>query len=129
VAGKLVSDVTAVLGLTVSTIHAGSDTTSNTLGMFLRHVLRHHDKLAKLKTEFKTANLSDRLSFGELNKLRYLDTSIKESMRLDTLAQDPFERVVSAPGQEIDGTWTPGGTTVSVSSHVIHHDPAIWETD
>lgn len=116
----------AVIGLTISTIHAGADTTAATTSMFFEHTLRHPAKLAKLEDELATAPLSQPPTFTELNKLPYLDACIKESMRLQTIIGDMLERVVGSSGAEIVGSWVPGGTAVTVSSHVVNRDESIW---
>jgi cytochrome P450 len=121
-----VIDSMTVIGLTISTIHAGADTTAATTSMFFEHILRHPAKLAKLEGELATAPLSQPPTFTELNKLPYLDACIKESMRLQTISGDMLERVVGNSGAEIAGSWVPGGTVVAVSSHVINRDESIW---
>jgi cytochrome P450 len=121
-----VIDSVSVIGLTISTIHAGADTTAATTSMFFEHILRHPAKLAKLEDELATAPLSQPPTFTELNKLPYLDACIKESMRLQTIVGDMLERVVGSSGAEIAGSWVPGGTVVTVSSHVVNRDESIW---
>lgn len=121
-----VIDPMTVIGLTISTIHAGTDTTAATTSMFFEHILRHPAKLAKLEDELATAPLSRPLTFTELNKLPYLDACIKESMRLQTISGGMLERVVGSSGAEIAGSWVPGGTVVAVNSHVVNRDESIW---
>ena len=121
-----VIDSMGVIGLTISTIHAGADTTAAATSMFFEHILRHPAKLAKLEDELATAPLSQPPTFTELNKLPYLDACIKESMRLQTIIGDMLERVVGSSGAEIAGSWVPGRTVVTVSSHVVNRDESIW---
>jgi cytochrome P450 len=124
-----VIDSMTVVGLTISTIHAGADTTASATSLFFEHILRHPAKLTKLEDELLTATLSQPPTFTELNKLRYLDACIKESMRLETITGDGLERVVGEPGADIAGNWVPGGTVVAVSSHVVNRDESIWGPD
>ena len=131
-AGKKDPDVIdnlTVIGLTISTIHAGADTTAATMAVLMDHLLKHPIKLAKMQAELESADLSDPPRFTELNKLRYLDACIKESMRLESISGDPMERVVPPSGAEIAGVWVPGGTNVSVSAHAVHRDPTVWGDD
>ena len=124
-----VIDSMAVLGLTISTIHAGADTTASAVGTFFEHILRHPAKLTKLQDELSTSILSQPPTFTELNKLPYLEACIKESMRLDSVGGDMMERVVGDSGAEIAGTWVPGGTVVAVSHHALNRDESVWGPD
>jgi cytochrome P450 len=124
-----VIDSLTVVGLTIYTIHAGADTTASATSLFFEHIPRHPAKLAKPEDELSTATLSQPSTFTEPNKLRYLDACIKKSMRLETTSGDGLERVVPNSGAEIAGTWVPGGTVVSVSTHVVNRDESIWGSD
>jgi cytochrome P450 len=122
-------DRASVLGLTISTINAGADTTANTLALTLYQLARDPSKYKKLERELSTANLSEPPKLAELNKLPYLDAVIKESMRLNPIFDGPMERLVPPDGLDIAGMQIPGGTTVSVSQHVIHRDPTIYGSE
>ena len=69
-----------VIGLTISTIHAGADTTANTLTMILANLVQNPQVLQRLQNELREATVTDQTKFLELNKLAYLDAVIKESL-------------------------------------------------
>ena len=118
-----------VTSLTISTIHAGADTTATALAHIFNNLLRHPSGLAKLRAELSTASLSTPPRFNDLNKLPLLDAVIKESLRATAIGGDMMERVVPPSGADIAGTWVPGGTVVSVSHHVTDRDPSVWGPD
>lgn len=124
-----IMDNTTVMGLVISTIHAGSDTVASATTLLLDSLARHPVKLEKLVRELQHANLSNPPRNSELNKLPYLEAAIKESMRCNLFTGLPPERIVPPQGAEIAGTWIPGGTTVSISNYVVNYDPAIWGED
>jgi cytochrome P450 len=78
-------DATAVVGLAVSTLHAGPDTTAAASGIAMAHLLHHPPLLSKLLSELTNANLSSPPKFSELNKLHYLDACLCESMRFEPI--------------------------------------------
>ena len=125
---EVITPVT-VTSLTISTIHAGADTTATALAHIFNNLLRHPSVLAQLRTELSTASLSTPPSFNDLNKLPLLDAVIKESLRATPIGGDMMERVVPPSGADIAGTWIPGGTVVSVSHHVTDRDPETWGPD
>ena len=124
-----VIDSMAVIGLTVSTIHAGADTTASTLAFVFYELMRHEDVLAKLRSEIVSAGVSKVTKFTELNKLPFLEASIKETLRIHFILSIMMEREVPLTGADIAGKWIPGGTIVSISQHVTSKDPKIWGDD
>lgn len=54
---------------------------------------------------------------------------MKEAMRLHPGVGFPLERYVPAEGATICGVNLPGGTIVSMSAPVIHHDESVFGTD
>lgn len=69
-----------VLGLTISTIHAGSETTAMTSSATLVYLLWNPATLARLEEEVLGAGLSFPPRFAEVDKLVYLDAVIREGM-------------------------------------------------
>lgn len=122
-------DKSSIIGLCISTIHAGAETTAATLNLTLYHLLRHPRAFEKLKDEIRSASLSSPPSWASVLKLRYLEAALKEAMRMNPLLLDPMERDVPAPGLDIGGIFVPGGTVVAVNTHVLNRDPNIWGAD
>ncbi|KAJ9615703.1 hypothetical protein H2200_001779 [Cladophialophora chaetospira] len=119
---------TTVLGLVMSMIHAGADTTSVTLIMTLHFLLTNPDKMKKLRKELEDANLSSPPQWTEVHNLRYLEACVKETGRLRPILIDPIEREVPAngPGIEIAGAYIPPGNVVAVNTHALNRDPRVW---
>lgn len=121
-------DTQTVIGITVSTIHAGADTTATTMALAMYHLLRNPSVLAKLRAELSA---SPSTKFSDLNKLPYLHATILEALRLTPTAHDATERTVppSPSSTIISGVPIPAGTTVSVSQHTLYRDPSVFGAD
>ncbi|KAF2208661.1 hypothetical protein CERZMDRAFT_48729 [Cercospora zeae-maydis SCOH1-5] len=115
-----------ILGLTISVIAAGGETTSSTINVTLAYLLRNPHAMAKLQAEISEANLSFPPLWTEVNRLPYLDACIKEAGRLTPLLIDPLEREVPVPGAEISGFFVPAGTIVAVNTHAMNFEPKLW---
>ena len=118
-----------LIGILISTIHAGAETTASTVNVCLYELLRNPRALSKLRAELDAANLSSPPSWSEVSRLRYLEACFKESMRLNPLLLNPIERDVPESGAEIAGTYIPGGSVVSVNVHALNRDPTIYGKD
>lgn len=117
-----------IMGLVMSTIHAGGETTSSTINVTLYYLLVNPRTMAKLKAELSQINLSSPPSWAEVSKLPYLEACIKEAGRLRPLLLDPLEREVPAStgGVEIAGVYVPAGTIVAMNTHALNLDPKVW---
>lgn len=69
-----------VLGLTISTIHAGAESTATTSSLALMDLLSFPEKLKRLEEEILGADLSSPPAFKSLEALPYLDAVIRETM-------------------------------------------------
>lgn len=69
-----------VISLTISTIHAGSETTATMSSLVLINLLGNPTILAKLEDEITNAGLDCPPPFNEADKLPYLDAVISETM-------------------------------------------------
>ncbi|KAF2105145.1 cytochrome P450 [Rhizodiscina lignyota] len=115
---------------------AGAHTTSATVGFLFYHLMHNHDAAKKLAAE-----LSDNLPLyqeggnmvlyaGIESKLPYTMSCIKENFRISAVFNMPMPRLVTDPkGVEICGRHIPQGTSVSMLSHALHHDPRFWGSD
>lgn len=127
---------TDVLGLTISTIHAGSDTTAASSTMVLVNLLRTPKALSRLQEEIIAANLPVPPPFEQINSLPYLEASIQESMRVLSISPSSHPRQVPAEGATICGVWIPGGTEVSpslpnieMSSEIFGSNPELFQPE
>ncbi|CAK7241931.1 MAG: hypothetical protein STHCBS139747_003404 [Sporothrix thermara] len=103
-----------VLGIVMSTIGAGADTTAGTLAYTLYLLARHPQAAAMLQAELETAREQGALAvpprWTQVQHLPYLDAVLRESMRVLPIASWGLDRVVPPTGATISGTFIPGGT-------------------
>ncbi|EKG22458.1 Cytochrome P450 [Macrophomina phaseolina MS6] len=109
-------------------ILAGSDTAASAITNAIFYLTRDPDRLAKLRTLIEA--LPDR-SLKSLATVRYLDHVINETLRLKPPAIEGLVRETPAGGITIpnDGTFIPGGTTVSIPPWTLHRDTRFWGED
>ena len=127
---RLVAEVVAVIG-------AGTETTGNTLATFTFHVLSNIDVLKKLKADLTLAarddgkGAYDMLALKTLEKLPYLQASIKEALRLGSSVSGRLPRVnrsnamtyIHPSGVEYV---LPPNTVISTSMRDLHLNPDIF---
>lgn len=102
-----------------SNVVAGSDTTGLSLSAILYYLLKHPDTLTTLRRELddalRSGQISTPVTFKESQNLPYLQTVIKEAMRLHPAAGLPLERVVPEGGVTICGRFFPQGVSDTVT--------------
>ncbi|GAM90952.1 hypothetical protein ANO11243_089990 [Dothideomycetidae sp. 11243] len=111
---------------------AGSDTLSNTSCAVLYHSLKHPAVVKKLQEELDNAIPKDTAVpiFDQIKDLPYLDSVLKETMRIHGTSSLGLPRLVpEGPGIDILGHHFPAGTVLSVPSYTIHHSKEIWGPD
>lgn len=127
---RLVAEAVGIIG-------AGTETTGNTLSTLTFYVLSNLDVLKKLRAELTLAAKEDGKSVGDmltlktLDKLPYLQASIKEALRLGSSVSGRLPRVnrfnamtYSNPsGKEYT---LPPNTVVSTSMRDVHLDSDIF---
>jgi cytochrome P450 len=122
-----------IVGMIISTIAAGADTTAVTVATVLYYLIKNPDAQEMLLEELTEArregNLSDRPTWVQVNKLRYLDAVIKESMRCWPIASFMIDRVVPKGGAMLSGTFIPEGTQVGCNPYPVHRLEEIWGED
>ena len=122
-----------ILGIILSTIGAGADTTAGTLTYTLFFLAKHPAARAKLQAEITEAleagTLSNPPKWVEVNKMPYLEAVLKESMRLLPIASWGLDRVVPPQGATIAGRFFPPGTVVACQIEAIHHDQEVYGQD
>ncbi|KAK4552245.1 hypothetical protein LTR86_010599 [Recurvomyces mirabilis] len=122
-----------VLGLGISMVLAGSESTAVTLSACFYHVLRSVGVYKKLQAEVNQAFpgfvLDEAVSFQSSQKLPYLDACIKETFRIHPAARFTPERVLPPQGAMIAGKHVSGGKIVGVNAWVVHRCSQVFGTD
>jgi cytochrome P450 len=91
---------------------AGHETTATALAWAVERLIRHPDKLARLREEV------------EAGEEAYLTATIQETLRLRPVIVGVLRRLTEAI--ELGGHHLPAGVTVMPSIHLIHRDPTIY---
>ncbi|PCG88288.1 Cytochrome P450 [Penicillium occitanis (nom. inval.)] len=114
-----------VIALTITTIHAGSETTAVIASMALSMVLgsKNTEFFRKLEKEILDAELpvgeNGAIAFKDVEHLPYLDAVVRETLRW-SINPNMNSRTVNTPGgATICNTFIPEGADVMVSSHDI----------
>ncbi|KLO94369.1 putative Benzoate 4-monooxygenase cytochrome P450 [Fusarium fujikuroi] len=114
-----------VIALTITTIHAGSESTAVITAMALSMVLgsKNSELFRKLEKEILDAYLpvgeNGAIAFKDVEHLPYLDAVVRETLRW-SVNPNVNSRTVNTPGGvTICDTFIPEGTDVMVSSHDI----------
>ncbi|OJD36692.1 cytochrome p450 [Diplodia corticola] len=121
---------------------AGTETTSNTLGNLVYHVLSNPAIHSRLRAELQSCSAtppSHLLDFRTLDKLPYLSAVIQETLRVASPVSGRLPRVnptspmtYTTPGtgsgaHQQQKTYTfPPGTVMSMSPRDLHNNPAIF---
>ncbi|KAL6246465.1 hypothetical protein RBB50_006701 [Rhinocladiella similis] len=122
-----------ILGIIMSTIGAGADTTAGTMTYTLYLLCQNPTAMQKLRGELQQAlecgNMSYPPKWAEVNKLPYLDAVLKESMRLMPIAAWGLDRVVPKGGATICGHFFPAGTVVGSQIDATMLDEGVYGQD
>ncbi|KAL1630026.1 hypothetical protein SLS54_000886 [Diplodia seriata] len=128
-AGRMAYEAEMVLG-------AGTETTSNTLGNLVFHVLSNPAVHSRLKHELQSCSAAppDQLvDFRTLDKLPYLTAVIQETLRIASPVSGRLPRVnptspmtYTTPGAEPKTYTFPPGTIMSMSPRDLHGNAAIF---
>ena len=119
-----------VVGAANSNIFAGSDTTGISLTAVMFQLLKHPDKLHKLRQEIGEAErlgtISSPITFAESQKLPYLRAVIKDGLRLHPATGLPLWRQVPKDGAVICGQHFPAGVNVGINAWVAHRNESVF---
>jgi cytochrome P450 len=124
---------TSVIGLVVSSIAAGADSTAMTLTGILFHLLKHPTVLSALEEEVQAAEgdglLSPNPKWEEVKNLPYLDAVIKETMRFFPVNASGLDRVVPDGGCSLAGVFLPAGTIVGCFIDSVQRNIGVYGED
>lgn len=118
-----------VFSIVHGAIFAGSDSTASTMQSFFWYLLSHERVHKKLVEEILAADLSDMVTWTEAQNLPYFQACFKEAMRLAPGVGVNIVRKVPDEGANIDSTYLPGGTEVSVNGWVLHRHRGVFGSD
>ncbi|KAJ4263373.1 hypothetical protein NW762_006192 [Fusarium torreyae] len=122
-----------ILGIIMSAIGAGADTTAGTLTYTLHFLSKHPAARQKLMDEIdenlSQGTLSRTPKWVEVNRMPYLDAVLGESMRLLPIASWGLDRVVPPAGATVAGQLLPGGTVVGCQIDAVHRDKEVYGKD
>lgn len=103
-------------------IVAGSETTANALSGLVARLIWNPYVYEKLVQEIRTTFRDEAaIDFRAITALPYLNASIEEILRVHPPVPSGPPRVVPPEGDTIDGTYIPGGVTVSVGQWTTCH--------
>ncbi|KAJ9604715.1 hypothetical protein H2200_010829 [Cladophialophora chaetospira] len=108
-------------------IVAGSDTTAISLTYLVWSLLRPQHQSIKRKLLAEIADLPVNISAAELDRLKYLNAVIKESLRLYGAAPGSLPRICPPGGAQLGRYVIPEGTTVSTQAYTVHRNESIFE--
>lgn len=103
-------------------ISAGTDTTATALTGWTYFVCTHPDVYSRLVSEIRRAFRDDEeVKVEKVRKLRYLEATVSEALRLFPPSAASQQRIVPPGGATIDGYYVPAGKTVAVSPWAATH--------
>lgn len=112
-------------------VAAGADTVACGLQAFVYHMIRRPDfwERARMEVEQQSGLKNRVVSYADTKTMPFLQACIKESLRIFSPAPMGLPRLVGKGGTSIGGHNFPEGTTISVSTWVIHQSTEIWGPD
>lgn len=121
-----------LVGMTLSIVIAGSDTTALILIWTLYALMRDEVVTAKLQVEIENAMQQGTLSYPpslkELSSLPYLNATMKEGLRYTMMLQVGLERTVP-PDMEVCNRPIPEVTALGCHQAIIHMDRGVFGED
>jgi cytochrome P450 len=110
-------------------LNAGSDTTTIVLVGTIYLLTKYPRTGAKLRQELDEV-FDDSVAvcpYDSVKNLPYLRACVDEAMRMRPPLRGGLPRVTPPEGMMIGKEWIAGGTTVSVPTFTLHHDPDLFE--
>ncbi len=108
----------------ITMLVAGHETTATSLSWTFHQLLQHPEVLARLKSELQSVTNNGPISPASVNKLEYLDATIKEAQRLTPIVP-LVGRLLHEP-MRIGGRDLPAGVVAAPCVYLTHRRPDIW---
>ena len=102
---------------------AGTDSTATSLVTTLFHLVRNPEVLDRLKREITEYGDDPNT---DPQTLPFLRAVIREGLRLAMANPTRLPRIVSPSGLQVGGYLIPAGTSVGVSTYMLHHDSEVF---
>ncbi|KAF5807069.1 putative cytochrome P450 [Helianthus annuus] len=106
---------------------AGTETTATTVEWAMSNIMQNHNIMKRLQEELvEVVGLNNIVEEHHLPKLKYLDATIKETLRMHSIV--PF-LIPRSPSKEcmVGGYTIPKGCTIILNVWSIHRDPRYWD--
>ncbi|XP_028801429.1 geraniol 8-hydroxylase [Neltuma alba] len=117
-----------VLHLFLDLFVAGIDTTSSTIEWAMAELVRHPEKLKKVKEELKQAiNEGEQLEDFHISKLPFLRAVVKETMRLHPSVPLLLPHKTEDEVQLCGCFMVPKNAQVLINVWAIGRDPSVWD--
>ncbi|KAF2216895.1 hypothetical protein CERZMDRAFT_31895 [Cercospora zeae-maydis SCOH1-5] len=122
-----------IIGLTTTNLIAAPGTVAITLRALLYYLCRNPTAYKLLEQEidmaFESGALSLPVKYEPASKLRYLEASITEALRMHPTTGLLLERDVPAGGVELAGHYLPEGTVVGINAWVMNRNKVVYGPD
>jgi cytochrome P450 len=93
------------------------------------YLLKNPSSMKTLLAELDNAKLPSPIPWDIAHKLPYLDSCIKEALRMTPAIGIPLERVAPEGGIELCGKYFQAGTVLGVNAWVAHQDQNVYGED
>jgi cytochrome P450 family 110 len=103
---------------------AGHETTATALAWAFCHILEHPHVLETLKEELSRVVGDGPLRSQHIQELKYLDATVKETLRLTPIIADIGRRLERS--MSIGGHHLPAGVNASPCIYLAHRRPSCW---
>uniref|UniRef100_A0A1I7TRP1 Cytochrome P450 n=1 Tax=Caenorhabditis tropicalis TaxID=1561998 RepID=A0A1I7TRP1_9PELO len=117
-----------VIGACFVFLLAGFDTTANALAYAAFLLARHPEKMRLAQEEIEKCCLSESISYDDTTKLKYLDSVVKEALRLYPIGWFACSRECVA-STDVGGIRIEKGTMIEVDVMAVHRSKEIWGDD
>ncbi|KAJ0790147.1 putative cytochrome P450 [Helianthus annuus] len=106
---------------------AGTETSATTVEWAMSNIMQNHNIMKKIQEELvEIVGLNNIVEEYHLPKLKYMDATIKETLRMHPIV--PF-LIPRSPSKTcvVGGYTIPKGCSIFLNVWSIHHDPLYWD--